>query len=79
LVYHPPLGVHENAWRFFYITVPIIGHNRESYFSVCGRDQFDVIDRNLREIVRVKKMMGFTYPYVNLKIAINQRNYQNFI
>jgi len=69
----------DTIWRFFYITVPIIGYNRESYLAVCGHNQFDVVDRNLREILRIKKSRGFTYPYINLKIAINQRNYKGFV
>lgn len=66
-------------WRLFYLTVPILGYDRKSYQSVCEHDQFDIVDRNLREILSAKRERKLVYPYVNLKVAINQRSYKDLV
>ena len=44
--------------KLFYATVPILGHDRESYKKVCGKDQFGIIDANLHKILTIKKETG---------------------
>lgn len=68
-----------SIWKLFYATVPILGHDRESYRRICGKDQFEVVDNNLRTILAAKKETGNKYPWINLKVAINQRTYRDFI
>lgn len=66
-------------WRLFYITVPILGHDRDSYQKICNRDQFRTVDKNLRDILAIKEKQKLTYPHINVKVAVNSRTYRDFI
>ena len=36
------------ATKIFYITFALLGHDADLYKQVCGRDQFEIVDNNIR-------------------------------
>lgn len=67
------------ATKIFYITFALLGHNAGLYKQVCGRDQFKIIDDNIRLLVNRKKEAGSYYPHINVKLSVNRFSYRHII
>ncbi|MDD5567174.1 MAG: radical SAM/SPASM domain-containing protein [Patescibacteria group bacterium] len=63
------------ALKIFYITFALLGHNRELYREVCGRDQFSIVDENIRRFTALKRKNQCRYPHINVKLSVNRRSY----
>ncbi|MFH1446191.1 MAG: radical SAM protein, partial [Chloroflexota bacterium] len=67
------------ATKIFYITFALLGHNADLYKRVCGRDQFRIVDDNIRLLANRKKEAGSHYPHINVKLSINRLSYRHII
>lgn len=67
------------ATKIFYITFALLGHNADLYKQVCGRDQFKIVDDNIRLLVNRKTEMGSYYPRINVKLSVNRFSYLHII
>jgi len=66
------------AQRVFYVTISLLAHERRLYREICGRDQFDIVDRNIRAFAALKSRSADGRPRVNVKLSVNRRSYRHF-
>lgn len=59
-------------------TAPRLG-NSDLYNDVCGKDQFRIVDNNIRLLVKKKKYLNSNYPHINVKLSINRISYRYII
>lgn len=67
------------ATEIFYITFALLGHSADLYKRVCGQDQFEIVDDNIRLLVNKKKETNSRYPYINIKLSVNRFSYRHII
>ncbi len=67
------------ATKIFYITFALLGHDADLYKQVCGRDQFEIVDNNIRLLVNKKKEAVSHYPHINVKLSVNRLSYRHII
>ena len=67
------------AAKIFYITFALLGHDADLYRQVCSRDQFKLVDSNIRLLVSRKKEANSHYPHINVKLSINRLSYRHVI
>ena len=67
------------ATEIFYITFALLGHNIDLYSKICGRNQFEIVDDNIRLLVNRKKEAGSCYPHINIKLSVNRLSYRHII
>lgn len=65
--------------KIFYITFALLGHNSDSYNDICGKDQFRIVDNNMRLLVKKKKYLNSNYPHINVKLSINRISFRYII
>lgn len=66
------------APRVFYVTFSVLAHERGLYREICGRDQFDAVDRNIRALAALARETEGGRLRVNVKLSVNRRSYRHF-